>query len=237
MKMTQTLGQRLKESRAYAAKNLRVAKLSQAKIAEMCGWGTGNQSRIGNYETDYREPSLQEIKQLAAAYGVSFAWLCTGQGNMHVDKNYMSLNQSAAEYMTYPPLRIIPVISWQQATNIPQDPIPVTGTPAYTFKPCNERAFALIQQGNSMEPAAGFGHSVWAPAGCQLIADPDAAHTPGCFTIAQPAGYSEPICRQLITDGGQKILVALNPQFPNIAIAEGCRLIAPVIDIQLNYHI
>lgn len=63
--MNTTLGQRLKMARAHAAKKMQVAKLSQVKIAEMCGWGASNQSRIGNYETDYREPSLREIKQLA----------------------------------------------------------------------------------------------------------------------------------------------------------------------------
>ncbi len=145
------------------------------------------------------------------------------------------IRQIAAEYAALPPVKVLPIIDWATASNLPAAPIPPKGTAAFTIKPCNERAFALRQQGNSMEPPSGLGHSVWAPAGCLLIADPDAPHTPGCFTIAQPAGYPEPICRKLIVDGGRMVLVALNHQYPNIDVTEGCRLIAPVIDVQLNY--
>lgn len=234
--MSTTLGQRLKIARAHAAKTMQVKKLSQVKIAKMCGWGASNQSRIGNYETDYREPSLREIKQLAIAYGVSNAWLCTGSGHMlQADDGYF-VGERQQEYGAKPSLITIPIITWAQASSPPAEPPPFTGTAAFTIKTCSERAFALNQQGNSMEPPSGLGCRVWAPAGCLLIADPDAAHTPGCFTIAQPAGFPEPFCRQLIVDGGKMVLVALNPQYQNIEVGEGCRLIAPVIDIQLPYN-
>jgi len=234
--MVTTLGQRLKMAREYATKRMGGAKLSQAKIAAMCGWGTSNQSRIGNYETDYREPSLREIKQLAMAYGVSNAWLCTGSGHMTQDDDGYFVGERQQTYGAHPPLIAVPIVSWAQAAAIPPDPIEITGLAGYTIKPCNERTFGLRQQGNSMEPPSALGCNLWAPAGCLLIADPDAAHTPGCFTIAQPTGYPEPICRQLIMDGGKMILVALNPQYPNIEVGDSCRLIAPVIDIQLNYN-
>lgn len=151
------------------------------------------------------------------------------------DEGYF-VGERQQEYGARPPLITIPIISWAQASTIPTDLIPPTSPAAYTIKLCNERTFALRQQGNSMEPPSGLGQSVWAPAGCLLIADPDAAHTPGCFTIAQPAGYPEPICRKLIVDGGKMVLVALNPQYSNINVEDGCQLIAPVIDIQLPYN-
>lgn len=45
------------------------AKLSQEKLADICGYS--GQSRIGNYESGTREPPLAELPVLARALGVS----------------------------------------------------------------------------------------------------------------------------------------------------------------------
>nr|WP_294864371.1 S24 family peptidase [uncultured Pseudogulbenkiania sp.] len=56
------LGKRLKE--------LRVEKgISQPDLAKLCGWDS--QSRISQYETDKREPSLSDMEKLAAALGTT----------------------------------------------------------------------------------------------------------------------------------------------------------------------
>jgi len=44
------------------------AKLSQRELSDLCGWGY-QQSRIGNYERDARQPSLNDIQVLAKALG------------------------------------------------------------------------------------------------------------------------------------------------------------------------
>lgn len=62
----ETLGQRIKHLR-------KTAGLSQQALAEACGWSS--QSRIGNYESDLREPSLADLLLLAPALGVSIAEL------------------------------------------------------------------------------------------------------------------------------------------------------------------
>lgn len=62
----QTLGQRIKHLRKSRG-------LSQQALAEACGWSS--QSRIGNYESDLREPSLADLLLLAPALGVSIAEL------------------------------------------------------------------------------------------------------------------------------------------------------------------
>jgi phage repressor protein C with HTH and peptisase S24 domain len=46
------------------------------------GWGEGN-SRIGNYASDKREPSLADIEQMAKALGVSKEWLAFDSGQMN----------------------------------------------------------------------------------------------------------------------------------------------------------
>lgn len=62
----ETLGQRIKHLRKNKG-------LSQQLLAEVCGWSS--QSRIGNYESDLREPSLADLLLLAPALGVSIAEL------------------------------------------------------------------------------------------------------------------------------------------------------------------
>ncbi|TBU76820.1 phage repressor protein [Pseudomonas daroniae] len=62
----ETLGQRIKHLRKNRG-------LSQQLLAEACGWSS--QSRIGNYESDLREPSLADLLLLAPALGVSIAEL------------------------------------------------------------------------------------------------------------------------------------------------------------------
>lgn len=59
----QTLGKNIKK--------LREAKgLSQGELADMCGWGSGN-SRISQYESGAREPTLDVINRLADALGTT----------------------------------------------------------------------------------------------------------------------------------------------------------------------
>tara|TARA_R110001592_G_scaffold65634_2_gene201212 strand:- start:3231 stop:3887 length:657 start_codon:yes stop_codon:yes gene_type:complete len=59
-----TLGQRIAHYR-------KKTKLSQAELSELCGWGA--QSRIGNYETDNREPNLSDLEKISINLGVSLA--------------------------------------------------------------------------------------------------------------------------------------------------------------------
>lgn len=57
-----TLGSRIAHYRT-------VAGMSQAALAKACGWAS--QSRVGNYEKNTREPSLDDIAVMAKALGVA----------------------------------------------------------------------------------------------------------------------------------------------------------------------
>ena len=65
-----TLGSRIAHYRTAAG-------LSQASLAKACGWAS--QSRVGNYERDTREPTLEDIATIAKALGVSASQLMTGE--------------------------------------------------------------------------------------------------------------------------------------------------------------
>lgn len=61
--MNESLGQRIKRFR-------KAAGISQAQLADACGWKS--QSRVGNYESGTREPTLADIQTIASALGTSF---------------------------------------------------------------------------------------------------------------------------------------------------------------------
>lgn len=42
------------------------AELTQSQLADLCGWD-GKQSRISNYETGLRTPSISECRAIVAA--------------------------------------------------------------------------------------------------------------------------------------------------------------------------
>ena len=67
----ETLGQRIKRLRKSLG-------ISQQALADACGWSS--QSRIGNYESDLREPSLADLLLIAPALGVSIAELAGDDG-------------------------------------------------------------------------------------------------------------------------------------------------------------
>jgi phage repressor protein C with HTH and peptisase S24 domain len=61
-------------------KRLRKKKgISQQTLAELCGWSS--QSRIGNYESNIREPNLADLQLLAPALDVSITELMSGSGS------------------------------------------------------------------------------------------------------------------------------------------------------------
>ncbi len=52
--------------------------MSQAGLAKACGWAS--QSRVGNYERDTREPTLEDIALMAKVIGVRQDLLLTDSG-------------------------------------------------------------------------------------------------------------------------------------------------------------
>ncbi|MGV8004292.1 helix-turn-helix domain-containing protein [Photorhabdus temperata subsp. temperata] len=83
MKTNESVGARLKRLRNQQ-------KMSQAALAERCGWAS--QSRIGNYESDTRNVSADDAVILSKALGVSPAELMFGceQQECRVDSQLKS---------------------------------------------------------------------------------------------------------------------------------------------------
>ena len=61
------IGQNIKEAR-------KAKRLTQKDLGERCGWSDA-QTRISNYETDFREPSLSDLSNIAENLGLSLSRL------------------------------------------------------------------------------------------------------------------------------------------------------------------
>ncbi|MCJ8168654.1 XRE family transcriptional regulator [Atopomonas sediminilitoris] len=90
-----TLGQRINHYR-------RAKGLSQLALADLCGWA-GGQARIGNYERDFREPSLPDIQLIANALGISVSDLVDPQTAQALSEQAeISVNPSVQDYALIP---------------------------------------------------------------------------------------------------------------------------------------
>ncbi|MHC8334733.1 XRE family transcriptional regulator [Pseudomonas sp. LB3P25] len=110
----ETLGSRIKRLRKQK-------RFSQKQLAEECGWSS--QSRIGNYESDLREPNLADLTLLAPALGVSVAELISGTGSQQL---FSALTNQAPHTSTLAPIKVGSVVRPIGPTK--EGVVPVVGT-------------------------------------------------------------------------------------------------------------
>ena len=210
--MTTLLAQRLKTARKHA-------HLTQAAAAERCGWGDGNQSRIGNYESGYREPRIDEVLRMAKAYRVSCGWLTTGIGRMD-DAEDVHMRLATGSEGQYRPAKEIPIIEWSAVTDWNGE-MPKGAKMRLT----EQGDYALVMYGNSMTNPAG--HST-VPDGAVLTVDRHETPAHGSIVIAQPDAKYDPICARLEIVGGRRMLTYINPHYPPTPIDDHCPMFGVV---------
>jgi SOS-response transcriptional repressor LexA len=195
----------------------KAAKLSQPDLAKLCGWDS--QSRISNYETNVRTPSVDDLERIAKALKISLPQL--------LDPNRdLATYQELANYEIKKEklkLNLVPLISWVQAGVFREslgddNEAELIPTDAKT-KPTS---YALKVIGDSMSPRF--------PEGMILIVDPDLAAIHNDFVIAKN-GDNEATFKQLIRDGADWYLKPINPAYP-IKSAENTEVIGVVIQAQ-----
>jgi SOS-response transcriptional repressor LexA len=207
------LGKRIKEAR-------KARKWTQKDLAEACGWHEG-QTRVSNYETGFREPTLADIQRMEEALGLMRGALTAGD---LVSDNWT--RDLRAPYVANvepgPTLRSsVPLISWVQAGNWcaivdnfqPGDAdewIPTT-------KKVSTYAYALRVRGDSMENPRGMPTF---PDGCIIIVDPSRAADPGRFVVARLDDTAEATFKQLVEDAGRRYLKPLNPQYDMLPVTK-----------------
>jgi len=104
----------------------------------------------------------------------------------------------------------IPLVSWVQAGSFCEAVDPLMPGDAERWMDCprdhGPNTYALRVRGPSMEPRFFDGEII--------MVDPAAPADSGRYVIAKKTGSQEATFKQLIRDGGDTYLKALNPQWP-----------------------
>ncbi len=123
--------------------------------------------------------------------------------------------ESPPEYlMTEPepdPRYLHPLISWAQASKWAEIMVYFVPGDAETYLPCpvtcSEETFVLRVRGVSMEPKFHEGDLIFV--------DPNIAAAHGKYVVVRLDESNEATFKQLIVEGNQQYLKALNPDWPN----------------------
>ncbi len=210
-----TLGQRIAHYRKQA-------EMSQAALAKACGWAS--QSRIGNYEKDVREPSLDDIELIANALKIPKDWLLLDKPA--IDNSNFNVESAPGDRGR------VPLISWIQAGLWCEATEPYSFFNADDYLPCpvphSDQTYALKVRGESMYNPHGprsFRE------GDIIYVDPTKEAENGSLVVVKLLDGQEATFKQLIIEGRSRYLKALNPSWPEpfLPIAEDAVICGVVI--------
>ncbi|WP_044061349.1 LexA family protein [Pseudomonas aeruginosa] len=213
-----TLGERIAHYR-------KLKGLSQAKLAKACGWGS--QSRVGNYELNTREPSLDDLDLMARALGVSFGELVGSTSAPRHQNVEMAVQPSRAPQK-------YPVISWVAAGERAEAPDNFAPGAADEWLTSTENAgphgYWLRVKGKSM--TSDFPPSF--PEKTPILVQPEGFDlVSGKFYIARHQD-GETTFKQYVYDAGKEYLMPLNMRdFRPVEMDDKWEIIGRVIDAKI----
>jgi SOS-response transcriptional repressor LexA len=211
MVVDMSLGSRLKQAREAAG-------ISQRELARRSGL---SQQLISKLENGLVE-STTEVFPFAEALGIDPRWLATGRGEM------LPQTDAAGEVSV---VAFLPLISWVAAGNWrelaePGSPAEETRLIPVTCR-VSASAYALKVQGDSMEPVF--------PNGSIIIVDPAGDARQGAYVVMRLDDAKEATFKQLIEDGGNRLLKPLNPRYPIMPIRENATLCGVVRQMVMDF--
>lgn len=212
-----TLGSRIKKYRLALG-------MSQKALAMACGWGS--QSRIGNYESDAREPSLDDVRTIAAALRIAPEALLL-DGNESVQNVQMALQPTRAS-KEYPLISWVAAGEWAESSDshYPGD----ADEWLASTENAGEHGFWLTVRGDSMTCAGNPSF----PEGSRILVRPEADRVSGKYYVVKMLDSGESTFKQYIEDAGLKYLRPLNTAYRTIQINGECKFIGRVIDTKMT---
>lgn len=230
-----TLGKRI----AYYRK---AAGLSQAALASACGWKS--QSRVGNYESDTREPTLADLEKIAVAVGVSVAQITYGELSQGSAES-VSLGQGAVGSKTAEPGNVSPTQQPDRLYRYPVISRVAAGAWQEAIEACEPWAYDTFELADYQAKGSAFwlqvsGDSMTSPVppsipeGHLILVDTGIEPRPGDMVVAKLVDADEATFKLLVADAGQLYLKPLNPAYRMIPIDERCRLIGVVVEAKMK---
>ena len=226
--MSTEFGARLKSARE-------ALNWSQQQLADKCGVGQGSISKI---ERGDQDESRHTVK-LASALGVNALWLATGDGPRLVVDLAASAVVGVTAFATLGSdsnVRVapasrgrVPVISAVQAGNLTDvvDNFAPGDADEWidTGVPVNRHTFALIVEGDSMEPVF--------TAGMRIVVEPEISANIGDYVIA--GNGEQATLKKLVSDGGELYLQPLNPRYAIKPLGQA-RIIGVVREAHIKFR-
>lgn len=187
--------------------------LSQDELGELLGMTQGG---VGHWLRGTRRPTVPTINASLAKLGL-----------VHLEAQVLvvdrdAVNEAIAPYEsdTYVSFRF-PVLAWSDL----EGPLPETCTVhLQTDYPARGKAYWLPVENDAMN--APSGRSV--PEGMRVLVDTQLEAKVGKLVIARQPGKPA-VFRQLIEEGGQRMLKPLNTLYPTVLCEAGCEFLGVVV--------
>lgn len=224
-----TLGSRIAHYR-------NIKGMSQASLAKACGWAS--QSRVGNYERDTREPTLEDISLMARALGINESQLLMqsqttwrGLDSASITGREAGISNVQETAQPYRANKEYPLISWVAAGCWQEscDNFQPGSADEWLISDANAgpHGYWLEVKGASMLPKFTEGMRILVkPEGFDLVS--------GKFYIAKMLDSGETTFKQYVRDAGMEFLQPLNPAYPTLQITDNVRIIGRVVDTKME---
>lgn len=199
---------------------MRAQGMSQDSLADLMGITKGG---LSHWLNGRREPNLEDIARIMRALG---------RRQFTVTHDGMVIDDSVSNTLPgAPPLDVgrYPVIDWKDAGCYMEESKRALLPHVNTSVICSDDSYWLVAKGESMNAPQGLS----IPAGTMILVDPHAPAIDGKLVIAQLEEGQTPTFKQLIIDGGQRLLRSLNPLYPPIPLNPESKIIGVVVDAKI----
>lgn len=199
---------------------MRAQGMSQDSLADLMGITKGG---LSHWLNGRREPNLEDIARIMRALG---------RRQFTVTHDGMVIDDSISNTLPgAPPLDVgrYPVIDWKDAGCYMEESKRALLPHVNTSVICSDDSYWLVAKGESMNAPQGLS----IPAGTMILVDPHAPAIDGKLVMAQLEEGQTPTFKQLIIDGGQKLLRSLNPLYPPIPLNPESKIIGVVVDAKI----
>lgn len=205
--------------------------LSQEAFGKRLGVAKAAVSGWERDEVDtLRSDNLLGIQRIS---GFNATWIETGAGDQK-----MGVRESEAVYKVSDdamPVHQIPLISWVQAgswSTVVDNFRPGEGMKMlWTTKKTGPHAFALRVRGDSMENPNG---RPTYPQGSIIVVDPGKQAENGNAVVVKLENSDEATFKQLIIEGGEKMLKPLNPRYPIMRLNDDAVICGVVVQTVMD---
>ncbi|MBT9235828.1 LexA family transcriptional regulator [Pseudomonas inefficax] len=202
--------------------------LTQEQLAERVGVSQGS---VGHWVNKRRQPKIESMNRTLVEigmphYSVSLHLRIQGQDGERSVYDVDGTDDDL-DLMQYIVCFRYPVLGWDELGV-------ADGTEPGVFEQTDYlalgKAFWLTVENDAMSAVSG--RSV--PQGMRMLVDPGLEAEPGHLVIARQPGKPA-IFRELVEEGGQRYLKALNSNYPALLCEDGCEFLGVVVRVHGSF--